>query len=460
MTRKPLILLAAAALLLAACKEEQSAPVETNSGSKAPISAKERPNLEPRAIGTPSKPEQAGIKAPKRVETPPPTELPAKEPELEEVSSSKFEDVTVDVVLTPNELDVMRDTKVVLEARFPPDSPAGLSCVWDPGDRSGEIEGCKATHVFQGGLTDRTVTLRLLASGTRVLDKSAPLPLERLPVQPLEDQPTLTLPAPPLAEEEGIRVAFAGLFDCSDEGQLSTLEAALAQTAPKVVFLFLDCAISSETARELLQRMNQGHDWTAFPIYAEPLKLGAKDAPQVSSADFIEHGEDNDLPFRGSLLGHGTLFLLLDPRLQGIHREQEKWLLEELEKSKVASHRVVLSAMPLEGYGNREAPELVPQFRYYEKLLRGDPSLFVSSEHPVFLHAQYGQLPTLSIGAATGEPGRLPGSEATQPRLFVVMDLTPKERPRVYPMEMSPELKVWSGGDSPWKVGSYRRISR
>ena len=121
----------------------------------------------------------------------------------------------------------------------------------------------------------------------------------------------------------------------------------------------------------------------------------------------------------------------------------------------MAAHRVVVSCSPLEKLTAREASELEPRFRYYEKLLRGDISLLVSSVYPVFYHGRYGDLETLSTGCAVGEPGTLLSSARAQSRVLSVVDLEASRAPAVYAVSPDGANTQVDLLGLPFKVGSY-----
>jgi hypothetical protein len=360
--------------------------------------------------------------------------------------------------LEPPQLDVMRDTDVRLAASWPGVPEADFSCRWDPGDRTGPLDGCSVTHKFVGGLADRQVGLVVRYRDVDVFSETRTLPLERLPVQELPAESSM-LPAPPEAEL-GLRVAVAALFEEPGPAGRATLLRMLEATSPSLVFVFFNYTPMSTPASDefgrLLTQLNEGRTWTAVPVYCA-LPAGVGSLPTVSSSSILMHGEGNAPPFRMAFLAGPALFVMLDPREGNNSLDQEKWMLEQLEAGKVAAHRVVLSCRGLERFTAAETGELTPQFRYYEKLLRGDVSLLISSLHPVFYYGRYGRLPVLSAGSALGRPGRLLSASQDQRNFFGLIDLVRGKAPAVRALRPEQPTMVEGLASFPVKVGNYVR---
>jgi len=353
--------------------------------------------------------------------------------------------------LTPAELDVMRDTEVVMEVTWPDVPAEAYRCVFDPGDRTGEIAGCRVKHRFEGGLADRTVTVSVQLDGREVFRESRPLNLERLPVA---DIPSGAGPVPPRpGAGAGQRIAFAGLFAEPDDAGVSLLDGAFDSAEVELAFLFVNYAADADRLQALLERLNASASRAVLPVYCRAGSLPS--APMVQSPRVLLHGEGNKAPWQYAFLSAGNLYVLLDPRQTSFDLEQEKWMLGALSGGAHAPHRVVVSCSPLEKYTAREVTELEPRFRYYEKLLRGDITLLVSSVYPVFYHGRYGDLDTLSSGCAVGQPGALLSSVRAQPRVISVVDLVPREGAAVYAASPDGANAQADLTGVPFKVGNY-----
>lgn len=368
---------------------------------------------------------------------------PASEPQLPPLSGISW-------TMEPQQLDVMRDTVVRLTAQWKGASPASFSCRWDPGDRTGEVYGCSIEHRFTGGLTDRSVTLTILYEGREVFTESRDLPLERLPVRELPPGP-VPLADPP-GPDEGIRVVFASLFAPPDATARKALADALYRVDPRLVLLFVNYEVSRESLANLTRDLSSHGARIIVPVPCNTSE--GLNGPLDSRLTL--HGKDHNPPYFEAFLQSSVLFVVLDPRVTSLSKDQEKWLLDHLEKGKVADHRVVVSCCPLESYtGN--GSELQPQFRYYEKLLRGDVSLFISSSEPVYFQGSYGLIRTVSSGCAVGLPGRLPGTDRNQEHTFVVVDLVPDQPPAVQAVSLSNPGQVIDVQSLPRKLGNYQR---
>jgi len=353
--------------------------------------------------------------------------------------------------LVPGELDVMRDTLVVLSANWPGVDPASYRCLFDPGDRTGTIEGCRVEHRFEGGMADRNVTLSIEHGDKEVFRESVALNLERLPVADIPSGAG-QLPQRPDGVR-GTRIAFAGLFSEPDDAAVSLLDSAFQAAGAELGFLFFNYEGTGERIESLLERLNASADRTVVPVYCRAPVSGLP--PAVRSERLLEHGDNNRVPWQYSFISSGTLYVMLDPRQTSYDLEQEKWMLAALSGGGVAAHRIVVSCSPLEKLTAREISELEPRFRYYEKLLRGDVSLLVSSVYPVFYHARYGDIETLSAGCAVGAPGALLSSANPQPVVLSVVDLVSGKAPEVFAVTPDGANAQVDLPGLPFKVGSY-----
>jgi len=436
-TALPVILILLVVALPQGCKKQ--APSE-----KAPVKSSAK-NAETDPDATPASTEDAGtepgpdLKAPHR-----PPEIQVEIPQDEPPDTS-----TITWRIEPATLDVMRDTSVRLSLFWPSVPVTDFRCFWNPGDRSGELVGCNVEHLYQGGMADREVTVRVEMGGKVQFNETRPLPLEKLPVAPLASK---AAELPPKPGEGGVRTVFAGLFVHPDDEQIQQLAATFDQLSPDLVFLYLNYKAPSKKLAALLDRLNTGKAWTALPIYCAGSSGGA---PKVQSSRLLMHGEGNDPPYRYSFLTSGVLFVVLDPRQDTYDKNHEKWMLSSLESGAMATHRVAVSCAPMEKYTPKERAILQPGFRYYEKLLRGDVSLLVSSTYPVFYHALYGYLKTVSVGCAAGKPGQLLSARRAQTQALTLVDFREDSDPKVYPVTTSTPLQILDQSGLPFKVGTY-----
>lgn len=356
---------------------------------------------------------------------------------------------TISWQVEPAALDVMRDTNVRLSLNWPGVPVTDFRCFWNPGDRSGELEGCSVEHTYQGGMADREVTVRVEIQGAELFSETRPVPLERLPVAPL---PSGAGEPPPRPGDGGVRTVFAGLFAHPDDEQIQQLSAAFDQLDPDLVFLYFNYQAQAKKLASLLDQLNTGKSWTALPIYCAGTSGGA---PKVQSSRLLMHGEGNEPPYRYGFLTSGVLFVVLDPRQDTYDKNHEKWMLAAFESGAMATHRVAVSCAPMEKYTPKEREILQPSFRYYEKLLRGDVSLLVSSTYPVFYHALYGYLKTVSVGCAAGKPGLLLSARRAQTQALTLVDFRKDSDPEVYPVGTKLPLQILDQSGLPFKVGTY-----
>jgi len=351
--------------------------------------------------------------------------------------------------MDPKQLDVMRDTIVRLNAEWKGARPEDYSCQWDPGDRTGVVSGCSAEHRFAGGLADRIVKLTILFGGKELFSDSMDLRLERLPVVPLPTGPAAVPDPPP--PDKGIRAAMLGLFAPPDEQTSKAILAALRSVRPGLILVFVNYPATAADIRTLSTTLAPEGLEAIVPVLCSGGDLVLPLDPKL-----VPHGEDSQPPYRAAFLHGSTLFVVLDPRVRNLSPDQEKWMLDHLEKGKVAAHRIVVSCLPLESYTGSGA-ELQPQFRYYEKLLRGDVTLFASSSDPVYYYGSYGLVRTVSAGSASGAAGRLAASDKVQPSLLALVDLVSGSEPRVEGVPLLSPDQTLDPLTLPAKLGAYER---
>jgi len=353
--------------------------------------------------------------------------------------------------ITPGQLDVMRTTDVKLAARWEGVPDEDYECQWDPGDRTGVRHGCAVTHTFETGLSDRSVTLNVVYSGKTVFEESRPLPLERLRVKDLPGEGPVKLP--PMADGKGIRVLLWSAFTAPNQGDVEALRKALQVSNANHAVLFFNMRVDGTAMRALVDSLQEDTGVSFLPLFCGGL---AGQAGWQLPHTFVSHGADNEVPFRHAVMADGIGYLVLDGRATGNDLSQEKWTLERLQEMRVAAHRIVLSCRPMESFTG-EAKELTPQFRYYEKLLRGDVSVLVSSGDPVFFHGGYGDLTAVAAGCATGPPGSLAGSAEKQGGTIGVLDLRPGKKTAAWSLSSQNPEKLIGPNEYPRQVGNYER---
>lgn len=353
--------------------------------------------------------------------------------------------------LTPGQLDVMRPTEVEFLARWEGVDEGSYRCQWDPGDRTGKQLGCRLKHVYETGLADRTVTLRILFGGQIVLTESRPLPLERLPVTELPSDES-SVP-PPEADVKSVRVLLWSAFAAPSQKDVDALRKALRASDAKHAILFFNMLVDASATRGLVDSLQQETGVSFLPLFCAGLEgEGSWKLPRA----FVPHGPENEIPFRHAAMADGIGYVVLDGRVSKNDVTQEKWVLERLQEMRIAAHRVVLSCRPMESLTG-EASELTPQFRYYEKLLRGDVSALVSSGDPVFYHGRYGDLTAVFAGCATGAPGIIAGQTKRQEPTMGVLDLQPGKKTTAWSLSVADPAAMIKSSEYPRQVGNYDR---
>lgn len=353
--------------------------------------------------------------------------------------------------MTPDRLDVMRDTEVTFSARWEGAPADRFTCLWDPGDRTGTLRGCDQTHRFANGLVDRQVTLEIVVAGRPVFSESRSLLLEKLPVQELSGDGDQALPKAP---DGGHRVLLWAAFAPPTQGDLTALKQALTDTGARSAVLFFNSSVDGAATASLLAELHKESGVALMPVFCGAVQ-GAEALERLPEA-FVPHGKGNQLPFRHGAMVGGVGLVVLDSRVRGNSMEHEKWMLEQLEGLRVASHRLVLSCRPLETFTG-DGDELTPQFRYYEKLLRGDISALISSGNPVYYDGSYGDLTTISAGCAAGSPGTISGTDAPQKKLYVLLDLARRKAATAYGIPVANPGEILDLTGLPRQVGNYLR---
>ncbi len=353
--------------------------------------------------------------------------------------------------MAPAQLDVMRDSNITFSARWEGAPVDRFTCLWDPGDRTGTLRGCEQTHRFANGLVDRQVTLEIVVAGRPVFSESRPLPLEKLVVQELSSDGEQSLPKAPTG---GHRILVWAAFAAPTQGDLTALKQALSETGAASAVLFFNSSVDGAATAALLDELHRQSGVPLLPVFCGPVQ-GVEALARLPEA-FVPHGKGNQLPYRHGAMVGGVGLVVLDSRVRGNSMEHEKWMLEQLEGLRVASQRVVLSCRPLETFTG-EGDELTPQFRFYEKLLRGDISALLSSGNPVFYDGSYGDLTTISAGCAAGNPGTVSGSDVPQEKLFVLLDLARRKAATAYGVPVAAQSQIMELTGLPRQVGNYLR---
>jgi hypothetical protein len=353
--------------------------------------------------------------------------------------------------ITPGQLDVMRSTEVKMMAHWEGVAEGDYECSWDPGDRTGRRRGCDVKHTFATGLVDRKVTLEVSFNGQSVFTESRPLPLERLRVKELPGSGPTKLPDRDASKS--VRVLLWSVFAAPKQADIAALRKALEVSKASHAILFFNMQVNGTAMRGLVDSLEEESGVTFLPLFCGGLEgEGGWTLPK----SFVAHGSSNEVPFRHALMAGGIGYVVLDTRARGNDLAQEKWLLDRLQEMRVASHRVGLSCRPIESLTG-EATELTPQFRYYEKLLRGDVSALISAGDPVFYHGAYGDLSAVSAGCAVGSPGTLAGTDVAQSTTIGILDLAPGKKATAWSLSAKDPSTLIGSSTYPRQVGNYER---
>lgn len=349
--------------------------------------------------------------------------------------------------MTPEELGVLQDTEVLLEA----DVPADTVCSWDLGDGETPLVGCRVTHLFREAHADQTVTLTVLQGDETLYSGARALPMERLSVTRRNPQPEGDLPA---CGEGCRRLAVAAVTGTGLDRSYSLASG----TGATALVLFLHAPLPAASAIEDLARYLGARNIGLLPVACDDglskNALATLLTSHALSAGLVLHSDTGDLPARYSMQW-GPVFLAALPTRADI--PDEKWLTKQLETAAMFKARLLLSCRAFDRLTG-EAPPLLPSpYRQYEKMRRGGLQLFVSGAHEAFYPGTYGNLRTLSPGRLQGSSAALLGQDAPAGPTAALVDLDDQRIRRV--TGVVPAGDNWAPfpeENLPEKVGVYR----
>ncbi len=331
--------------------------------------------------------------------------LPLLDPGL----AGSAEDGALALEVSPKVLAVLADSTVTMELKSPPGS--GHTCAWDPGDQSPLIEGCKATHVYTGGLKDRLLKLKVHRNGRLVRSEAIPLLMERLPVRPDLDASSEPPGAETAAGCQRLLVTETDQFPALKEQAWSSL---VTTTGAAVLLVFLHGpAVGPEDLLHTGEALaHQGCSFIPLPCNGS-LVTKEEQERQLARGPLLLQSSPTELPRRLSAQW-GRIFLTFLAPASRLSLEDERWLSAQLSLGAVFPFRVFLTCGALDTLEAQDRELLPSPYRLYEKLQRGDANLLISGAHPVYFQGLYGLLPLLSPGRYPGIPGTLLGEVEPQ----------------------------------------------
>jgi hypothetical protein len=369
----------------------------------------------------------------------------------------------------PSELMVFRDTPVKLNVTVPRVKQAG--CEWDFGDGD-RARGCDVQHVFRGGLADAWVTLTLTdEAGRQLATEKRKLPLERLPVAPLEarDQPdeTTALPAHPQGEDAR-RILFLGPVHGVERLE-ATVKAAREAIHPDLVVLtgdllpeFSEAAfadwmgtfLTPLTAGSVPVVVMPGEADLATPLAG---KVFLATTTQILFKPVLDYQDEGGYPSWFSFVFGKAYVIVVDSAAGDLSDARFRWMKKELTRAAAYPTVLVVSHLPLAAYTATDSGHVERAYKVSELLLRYRGTWLVTGHYPVFFDGRFGDVRTVSVGGATADCQPLLGEQICQGATALVMDLVGSDSPRVYGLAGAQLERVLPRSMLPARVDRYSR---
>lgn len=319
------------------------------------------------------------------------------------------------ISVEPRTLNVLQDTEVTMEA-VPPDGSV-VQCIWDPGDQSPLIRGCKPPpHVFAEALTDRLVVLTVQdARGGRIGTWSFPLHLEKLPPAPA---PETVEPAPGTdcgSDPECQRILVANAWNLAP-GWIRALESAATVSGAGLVIMFFHSRLPDDQEfKEVLAATDRlGAGFMPLPCDSSSGALQALlERVLLKGPPLMTDLKAEALPYSFASQ-FKRLFLMFERKGAGLSLQDERRITAALGDARLLSFRLLLTCGALDRLGFEDRELFPSPYRIYEKLLRGDVNLVVSAAYPLFYPGTWGNVKVLAPGAFPAGADVLLGQTAPQ----------------------------------------------
>ena len=345
----------------------------------------------------------------------------------------------------PTTLQVFRSTVVHLNLEHAPVGHQGAQCTWKFSDGSPNADGCQVSHTFHGGRADQSVTL-VLEDGDWKWESTRSILLDRLEVVDVdtlkgEGAAQGALPARPEPGPTSFRFAVladTGVVQESNQGVQNAVKTLVETIKPEVVVHLGGQSSSSSNSDELrasigrvggpLEREDILTTWGMSPFdRANGLTPPRPSVQLVDGAHYPDHY---------SFTHKGAFFLVISTQARsGVSEELIRWMRDSLSKASIYESRYVLSYLPLHKFSDEHVGSLDKRFRLYELFLRARVTAVVSAGYRVFFEGRYGALPVISVGALSGEGGKLAGSDFPQQTSLLVVDQIEGRKERAFALE-------------------------
>lgn len=416
---------------------------------------------------------------------------------------------------SPGTLDVYRDTRVVFRVEQPEELPESWTYEWTFGDGAPAATGPRAEHVYLGGQSDYLANLTVRDGERTVYVGTRKVPLERLPVVPLDEPetetdfaPDLSIPAPPARGETSFRFVVIsdsnGPYGSVAQGTpVPTAIARIVDTLRPDFVVHDGDMVAGQRADFTVEHIDRM--WAAYheaitqPLLVAGIPLvpvaGNHDASpnlpkernafrtQWTRQAFIPEVtfiDDRDYPLRYTFTHKGSFFVVMDGAIGRIDEGQLRWLRSQLEGSRIYTSRFVFSHVPLHKFtdahfGDVVHPEeahdelrhpaaedeieysgLDKHFRVYNLFLEFNVTMFFSGHYEVYYKGRYGALRVVSTGNIAGTRRALSGVEHGQGPSFVVVDVVDGRPHHVFAVRGPDFRRRFDETELPSEVEVYR----
>jgi hypothetical protein len=355
------------------------------------------------------------------------------------------------ILTEPAALRVWHNTAMTLRTQ-PAESERDrfVRFVWHFEDGSRPLEGEVVDHVFPESVADRHVTVEGIRRDGSRLVVSKRLPIERLPVVPIDGEDA---PAPGLPKARGPRVLWlAGLG--SQEAEV--LFARLAEARLTAIVVAADAETTATLLPVAAERLPDVPVLRLAPDVAASPEAPAPTGPAFEIVRAAT-GAVAEIPDTAAVVVGRLALVFVDTRplvleesaLVGAHRG--------LERASAWPATLLVSTRPLSALLDDETVA-DRAYRLYEYALRDGARAIVSTSSAVAYDARYGGLQAVAVGRVRPPAcARLRGSDACQPGTATVLEIRDRGAIRAYHL-IAPTFERWLQGDAlPSTVGRYRR---
>jgi hypothetical protein len=386
--------------------------------------------------------------------------------------------------MSPETLDVLRDTAVSLSvtgpglspttnAKIAAAAPSGLRCDWDFGDGDTGA-GCQIRHVFRGGLADAWITLVIRsAAGDEQSREKRKISLERLrvgPVSPLAASEPSALP-PKSTEEDAKRILFLGPL-YSAKRQASVVEAIRGDLAPDLIIATGGFAPSFSEGgfAAWMQAFLTPLTASSIPLVVLPdvhavssalaRKIFESTMGQILFKPVLDYQDDAGYPYRFSFLFGRSYVIIVDSTSGDLSDQQFRWLKTELARGAAYPRILVVSHFPPAPLTAKDSGHIKRAYKVTELLNRYRNSVLLCGHDPVFYDARLASARVVSVGGATEDCPPLLGQKVCQGTTVTVLDTQGDLAPRVHPV-MGPRFdKLLPASLHPASVDRYESVRK